>query len=193
MKTTDPTISQPIMDKQADPCRLADDQTVTNSMEAENDDKQSQGSGQQSSIKDNFSEVEVSEAEEHARQFYLAFAAKTYPVISPKLSECETLHLLHARVSKTCKLLILLDNYSWTESMTSIQKGCGLLFMDTNTSTKEKVKLNNFLAVRANFIGEITKLHDLISHNLLFFCGVKRDLAEILHFTSIEQENNISA
>ena len=40
--------------------------------------------------------------------------------------------------------------------------------------------LNNILYRQSIFTGKISELHDLIAHDLIFFCRVKTDLEEML-------------
>lgn len=64
------------------------------------------------------------------------------------------------------------------------------MFMDnTNTSLKEKRHLNSILFNRAGFICKIIELHDLISHDLIFFSQIKTNLEAMLHIQLPEEEN----
>lgn len=123
----------------------------------------------------------ISTDNEPLKHFYLQMSRMMCPSVTADSTECEILHILYTRVKKSCKLLKLLDTHPWAEANPFLIKACSFyLFMDSSDSQKEKRRLNNILYRQSIFMGKISELHDLIAHDLIFFCRVKTDLEEML-------------
>ena len=119
--------------------------------------------------------------DEELKHFYLQMSRMMCPSVTADSTECEILHILYTRVKKTCKLLKLLDTHPWAEANPFLIKACSFyLFTDSSDSRKEKRRLNNILYRQSIFMGKVSELHDLIAHDLIFFCRVKTDLEEML-------------
>lgn len=127
--------------------------------------------------------------EEELKQFYIKLAIKICPSATSKCTEVEVLRMLHTKICRSCKLLEILDNFDFTDHNPLVAKACGFMLMDTSTSYKEKRKLNDWLFMQSQFMSKMTKLHDLISHNLLFLSRIRIDLRRILHLNDTEEEN----
>ena len=112
----------------------------------------------------------ISTDNESLKHFYLQMSRMMCPSVTADSTECEILHILYTRVKKSCKLLKLLDTHPWSDIDPFLIKACSFyLFTDLSDSQKEKRRLNNILY-----------RHDLIAHDLIFFCRVKTDLEEML-------------
>ena len=123
----------------------------------------------------------ISTDNEPLKHFYLQMSRMMCPSVTADSTECETLHILYTRVKKTCKLLKLLDTHPLTDVNPFLIKACSFyLFTDSSDSQKEKRRLNNILYRQTIFTGKISELHDLIAHDLIFFCRVKTNLEEML-------------
>lgn len=127
--------------------------------------------------------------EEELKQFYIKLAIKMCPSATSKCTEVEVLRMLHTKICRSCKLLEILDNFDFTDHNPLVAKACGFMLMDTSTSYKEKRKLNDWLFMQSQFMSKMTRLHDLISHNLLFLSRIRIDLRKILHLNNTEEEN----
>ena len=126
----------------------------------------------------------ISTDNEPLKHFYLQMSRMMCPSVTADSTECETLHILYTRVKKTCKLLKLLDTHPLTDVNPFLIKACSFyLFTDSSDSQKEKRRLNNILYRQTIFTGKISELHDLIAHDLIFFCRVKTDLEKMLCIT----------
>lgn len=123
----------------------------------------------------------ISTDNEPLKHFYLQMSRMMCPSVTADSTECEILHILYTRVKKSCKLLKLLDTHPWSDIDPFLIKACSFyLFTDLSDSLKEKRRLNNILYRQSIFTGKISELHDLIAHDLIFFCRVKTDLEEML-------------
>lgn len=125
--------------------------------------------------------------EEELKQFYIKLAIRMCPSATSKCTEVEVLRMLHTKICRACKLLEILDNYDFADHNPLVAKACGFMLMDTSTSCKEKRKLNDWLFTHSQFMSQMTKLHDLISHNLLFLSRIRIDLKKILHLNDTEE------
>ena len=123
----------------------------------------------------------ISTDNEPLKHFYLQMSRMMCPSVTADSTECEILQILYTRVKKSCKLLKLLDTHPWSDIDPFLIKACSFyLFTDLSDSQKEKRRLNNILYRQSIFTGKISELHDLIAHDLIFFCRVKTDLEEML-------------
>ena len=123
----------------------------------------------------------ISTDNEPLKHFYLQMSRMMCPSVTADSTECEILQILYTRVKKSCKLLKVLDTHPWNDINPFLIKACSFyLFTDLSDSQKEKRRLNNILYRQSIFTGKISELHDLIAHDLIFFCRVKTDLEEML-------------
>ena len=123
----------------------------------------------------------ISTDNEPLKHFYLQMSRMMCPSVTADSTECEILQILYTRVKKSCKLLKLLDTHPWSDIDPFLIKACSFyLFTDLSDSLKGKRRLNNILYRQSIFTGKISELHDLIAHDLIFFCRVKTDLEEML-------------
>ena len=109
----------------------------------------------------------ISTDNEPLKHFYLQMSRMMCPSVTADSTECEILHILYT--------------HPWSDIDPFLIKACSFyLFTDLSDSQKEKRRLNNILYRQSIFTGKISELHDLIAHDLIFFCRVKTDLEEML-------------
>lgn len=146
---------------------------------------------EQSASGENIPEGYVFTDSEDLKLFYLHLAMNMFPAIDPNISDNQKLCILYNRINKTCKFFELIANYQLTDFNSMVTKACGFMLMDTLTSAKEKRKLNDWLYMRTQFVGKMAELHDLVTHNRLFFSEVKANLRKILHMDVADDKVNL--
>lgn len=124
------------------------------------------------------------------KQFYLHLAMNMFPAIDPNITDNQKLCILYNRINKTCKFFELIANYPLIDFNSLVTKACGFMLIDTLTSTKEKRKLNDWLYMRTQFVGKMAELHDLVTHNRLFFSEIKANLRKIMRMDIANDEAN---